>query len=1561
MKKKSLLISGLIFLGAAVGVTSYAVSSGAPGISLFADGDEEEVKPVSPTAFNPARGSYHFLSDGMSSAYLEFTGTVTANFSEDTLISLWQDTSTSTAASYKKIAEWPTTDAKVVSLDGNRLVINFALPEGFEYVAAPYYIDVPEGVVLVDGVPSEAFDHNDANKLWSFVLCTPVAPSSEYPAKGSSIGSSLNVQTLNVKFAGLGDAGITNINRAEGENIIVKKGDEVLYTIPTTDTKAITLDGSYPDQANIKLPAPLTEGGVYTVEIPQGLFVVKGLSAAYTWSFTIIEELTPELSMEAGATYPFSAYGEFKITYPEGTTLALTAGKVAKLYHFMTGNASEITSYTASVEGNVVTLKANDLSKMPVASNKNANYLYIVIPEGMYTVTNGAISYAVPAFNCGNYLSTAYGAADFKFIPELGSDATLEQLETITLVIPEGSNYCGNTTPTTVVLVLYPGENTNGFTQYINYTYSGLTNDGKGVICKRATPTSPTSLVNNVEYVQKGMTSLKLNANMVQLTGGTAKNSATSYNNIAYNITDGQAFDAIYNSTPANNSGVTNITSLTLNFVKSVTINNEDAVITLSKNGEVIKSVNVAETTTAAAKVGGNGSASVAFSNLFKIDGAAITEPGIYTYHVPAGAFKQTNSEYLNVETEITTYIVNNVDFEIYPKPATFTGTSKDLVAVPGTEFTELNEFTLTYAEGATIELIEGWKNHLSEGGVGTIAASNLLKDPITASPASLKQTLGNITVDGNKITFALSSPWRGGTPANYGLGLKIPAGLFIVNVAGEDGKVTKSANAQILEYYQGIPMAQGQIGSLSLDAVSGKAVADYLQNEDGEYYTLASNMAEILYTAYEPIYPKATTPEVTLYDEEDNVVTTYTCAAVDGDKYPGISSSSMMMTAADAEKVAALGTSTYKLVIKAGTIQGGSSSATSTLKVLNSSDFVYNINTLETVMTPSVESATTVAELSTITLSFDNVMMATINEDLTPLVYTEETYTEGIYEGDTYNRNITEDGYEVSLRAVGGVAPQADGDDDFGVGGAATPVAELVITPALEKNNTYHVYIPAGAIMLNGVVKSPVVELQYTVEKPVALADALIPGNPELEFTYDEEYTPLGMGQLMLGGAAGVELVAGSEAKAALLYGEETIAEIGIYTEPEVEPETPETPETQADEDEEAGAPIGIIAMPMSEGSAFIFSFANAPEEKFLQGGEYTLVIPDGLFTANGVAVSAGEFVYKMTLPAKEPVEFDKVIAKVTPAGDEITLEDTFMGMGMRSVIISAKEGAVLNKESKATVQLMYMTEDMDAPMVVGTASPAEEIYVFGGNDHGVNPLAEEGETEEPAASETTYLIQFMYDDAMEQLFSMPGMWIVTIPEGVFTVDGAVVTEGSLQYMMTAVAKDYTWTLTPVTNTEFEGKFTGEVVLTVNEATSIDYEGVPAVLADAEGTNVNVKYFGSSYPKLGTNTLTWTFKADVETAIGEYTFTLKKMTVGCDVDLERGAEPNFPAEDIVVTYIVKTDLTGVALIGIEAADSYNVYTLDGKAVLLNANVDAVVELAAGVYIINGKKVIIRK
>ncbi|MDE5772924.1 MAG: hypothetical protein K2H86_00520 [Muribaculaceae bacterium] len=316
--------------------------------------------------------------------------------------------------------------------------------------------------------------------------------------------------------------------------------------------------------------------------------------------------------------------------------------------------------------------------------------------------------------------------------------------------------------------------------------------------------------------------------------------------------------------------------------------------------------------------------------------------------------------------------------------------------------------------------------------------------------------------------------------------------------------------------------------------------------------------------------------------------------------------------------------------------------------------------------------------------------------------------------------------------------------------------------------------------------------------------------------------------------------------------------------------------------------------------------------------------------------------------------VAFEDAFKMYAPATSEFTIEKslTVSGMryGMACIGLTGAKGVALDRESQSKVQLYYE----------GTL--LAEVGAQENEDGGIMSLGA-GMFEDyvdPIEWETATLWMIMFDGSASAEYKREGSYTVKFEEGLFTLDGEPVAAAELNYKLvsgSALPTTYTYTLTPESGTEFGEKITGPIELTINGATRIDYNKYPARLYDPEGNQVNLQYT----PKIQGNKLIWNLdefpSKPVEWVNGDYTFRVEKNTIWVNLGFwDDGFDANFPTEDIVVTYVLKDMSSAVAVVGIEAADSYTVYTTDGKTVAVNATSDVLSELPAGLYIINGKK-----
>ncbi|MDE6295202.1 MAG: hypothetical protein K2M03_03975, partial [Muribaculaceae bacterium] len=287
--------------------------------------------------------------------------------------------------------------------------------------------------------------------------------------------------------------------------------------------------------------------------------------------------------------------------------------------------------------------------------------------------------------------------------------------------------------------------------------------------------------------------------------------------------------------------------------------------------------------------------------------------------------------------------------------------------------------------------------------------------------------------------------------------------------------------------------------------------------------------------------------------------------------------------------------------------------------------------------------------------------------------------------------------------------------------------------------------------------------------------------------------------------------------------------------------------------------------------------------------------------------------------------------------------------GQGMGAVVLSAPKGLKLNTDCQAAVELMC-----DGKSVATiTKYSGEEAQV-----HDVTVNYFDDGLIDFGSGRSSWLFVFAEDKS--DVLLKAGHYTMKVPSGLFMYEDNIIGAGSLEYDYQGDIKiDYSYTVTPESGSEFTTDSPiRQVTITVGGyLRMLSYAYTPGALYGPDG---NALTFESRRAVVTGNQLTWKFNESrsnpVKWEAGEYTFKLPRNTININCWEDVGIEPDFPEEDINVLYILKDDITGVAVSGIERADSYTVYTLDGRAIAVDASSDVLLTLPDGIYIINGKK-----
>lgn len=199
-------------------------------------------------------------------------------------------------------------------------------------------------------------------------------------------------------------------------------------------------------------------------------------------------------------------------------------------------------------------------------------------------------------------------------------------------------------------------------------------------------------------------------------------------------------------------------------------------------------------------------------------------------------------------------------------------------------------------------------------------------------------------------------------------------------------------------------------------------------------------------------------------------------------------------------------------------------------------------------------------------------------------------------------------------------------------------------------------------------------------------------------------------------------------------------------------------------------------------------------------------------------------------------------------------------------------------------------------------------------------------------------------------------GNYVVDIPTEFFVLGQDMMTSLSkhtlVYYEIKAASKDFKLEVNPAGGNVTEIPAIIEFTATELSALACNFDMAPT-LKDANGNMYTVSF---AYPEDWNkwNAIDVVLADGTITADGTYTLTIPAGALYND------SEGNYSnLEDIVIVYVIGTG-TGIDSIVANAGGKVDVYTVNGVNVLRNADAAAVKALKKGLYIINGKKVVIK-
>lgn len=305
-----------------------------------------------------------------------------------------------------------------------------------------------------------------------------------------------------------------------------------------------------------------------------------------------------------------------------------------------------------------------------------------------------------------------------------------------------------------------------------------------------------------------------------------------------------------------------------------------------------------------------------------------------------------------------------------------------------------------------------------------------------------------------------------------------------------------------------------------------------------------------------------------------------------------------------------------------------------------------------------------------------------------------------------------------------------------------------------------------------------------------------------------------------------------------------------------------------------------------------------------------------------------------------------------VTPSSTEVYRNQTFVGpegnLGMGYVVWKIGYGDVnVDRSSTGHVSLYYND------VLIRQLDASNDLYI---NFNGVATALDGDDPYEPPTSQVV-AFYFVTSNTPEQQFLNPGTYKMVVDDGVFrrgnAEDGYTPLEGATvtyEYH-NSVYVDWTYTLTPSSGSNVENLQTIE--LTFPNARSVGYSNKAGfILTNPNGEEV---HGASTYPaQRNGNQIVCTYKDSAKVTVdwiqGTWTFTINPNVVTVDSQ---------PFEGLTAVYTIGTHV-GVEILGLEKAETYTVVSLDGKLLVNNGPASSLLSLTRGMYVINGKKVMVK-
>lgn len=1357
--------------------------------------------------------------------------------------------------------------------------------------------------------------------------------------------------------------GIT-VNRECTEKIKVQRSvngmffdDSTIWEIDPADASAVYVDKKFETRLQVVFPEALSLYGssstnftYYKVILPEGLVkkaegievnpeegsetpaeqINQSISVEYTVkrmaSFTTVPRSGAKLSTLAGGL------SSAKIEYEAGTTVSVAdASKKATLYLVNPAKSpsdTEVGTYSISVSGTTVNL-TYDSADQPALTTGQQTYK-IVVPEGALNVKMATDFYDSlnPEMEIDNLglLFMDINSLELVDVPEAGSDCPVtETPKEFVVVLPTPMNFASKLTAS-----IYPEGSTTAVA-----TYTGTPSpNGTSVIYTMNARSGNTTKVNYPEWWSSGKYFLSFPAKSF-VEKGTGKESP-KLDTPTWNGTDGLAVDPFTYMTGNVNRSFYDADKKKVEPNPEKVYSNDEALAAIPAEFGIaswtirflVTCKPNPENTTAKIRLMKEGQAEPLFEegtsemvggthHLWKYSTAPWTtkveekianaQSWVIFYNITDDPWYYTSSA--------GTYTYRKYDFLKTPGKYTLvvdegffvdnTGQPSQAVAAPFTIIGDI-ESTLAPETGVTLESLEKVTITYPEGATISVPADAKIQLTRKFATSSKDANLPyfNITSEGNVVTLALDEPF---TQTCEDFKVAIPGNTWQVTYNG-----ATQPNAPFEAYYNIFSIVAGTVSPAP--NVDGEPI--YATALKSIVYTSNNLIAEVNGKAY-------------LYSGEGadrQTIATYTSALAKNQNDDEIRSKTITWTTTDDLSEVPAGDYVFEIPQASLTYEG----YVSNYKATEAYDYDYKFrapapkfSTLFNLVDPASSEIYTIANggtgFSTMAFEYTNAEIKKAASDA--------------------KFKLLLDGEQIAEFAFSSNAVV------FDEATATMPgILELNFADAADFNyatvGTYTLIVPDGLFTLNGedlVGKSYEVKV---VEKPI-------------DFTYT------------LSPEAGSD-VESLESITLVFPNADNIMYASDSTHPVA---------TLTSEDGTQVLPCVYPSTDWNNTLTLTFGDSNTEWVK----GKYTLTVNKGAINLGNPqfddsVVETGNFeglTAEYNYIGSAHIEMEEItdyINLATPNSIEANLTNTQAGMAIIGFGLKTKD--FVGVAGSDFMEYYYQANETAERELLTTLNSNNEsrVMTIGGG------IMDESDL--PSFEPVNYIYMMLGGDEGEideetlPLYMRDGYYTLVIPDGAFQANGKLLRGTTITYHFVNEVPpfNYEYTLTPDPNEQIvvnAGKVFGSsgtgIILEFPEAHQIDCQSYPATLTCPNGDVLTRIYPEGNY----SNNLKWRFGTSAtQWTNGEYVFEILPGKVGVNqgfVD-EDWTEGNFPGLKVIYNVADPNDPnSGIVMIGVDKADFYNVYTLDGKAVKLNAKAEQMLDLEPGLYIINGKKAIVRK